>query len=238
MRCIILIYAALGFCAAGCGGSANKAQANVVSLEDYETSTYTVEAGNSQVEGLLGNVTQDEIERVFSNHRNALIRCYENAIEDLEEIEGELRFQVEVASDGTVNTVFMSESDLGSFETERCMVNLVKGFEFRRVPGGLAVIYYPLILEAPYDHPEFVNWPQSKIDDVVSEHREEVERCLGGRSGVHLTLYIGMGGVVHSAGASAETLEAYSAVECLSNAARSWTFADPGSKIVKARIDL
>ena len=221
-----------------CGGASDKKQATVVSVEDYETSTFTVAAGDGEVSGLLGNVTQDEIERTFSDHQNAMMRCYEDAIADLEEIEGEVRFEAEVASDGTVNSAFISASDLGSIETESCMVNHLRSFNFKRVPGGVAVIYYPLVLEAPYDHPAFADWPQSEIDKVVSEHRDALNRCLGGASGVRLTVYIGMGGVVLSAGASAETLDAYETVSCISNEARSWTFPNPGDRIVKVFVDL
>ena len=222
----------------GCGGAAKKENTNVVSVEDYETSTFTVGAGEGEVEGLLGNVTQEEIERVLGNHRNAIMRCYEDAVFDLEEIEGELRFEVEVASDGTVNHAFISDSDLGSIETESCMLRIIEGFKFNRAPGGVAVINYPFELEAPYDHPAFADWPQGKIDSVVEAHRAELSSCLRGVTGVHLTVYIGTGGVVLSAGASAETLEAYGKAACVSQAARSWVFSDPGSNIVKARIDL
>ena len=236
MRRLILFSFALSGCLWGCGGAEKKGP-KVISQEDYETSTFSVEAGNGQVEGLLGNVTQDELERAFSDNRSAMLRCYENAVEDLEEIEGSLRFQAEVASDGAVQSAFIMESSLGSVDTETCMLGVLKRMTFNRVPGGVAVIYYPLELVAPYDHPPFVEWPDEKLSTVVDEHRAEIDSCLGGQSGVHLTLYIGMGGVVLSAGGAAETLDAYEAAACAAQAVRAWRFEDPKNRLVKASLD-
>ncbi len=220
-----------------CGG-AEKKETKVISVEDYETGTFSVEAGDGQVEGLLGNVTGDELERVFANNRRSMERCYEEAVMDLEELEGTLRFQAEVASDGTVSSAFIMESDLGSVDAEMCMLQVVKEMTFKRVKGGVAIIYYPLELEAPYAHPPFVTWPDKKIDKVVNQHRAELNRCLKGKSGIHLTLYIGMGGMVLSAGGAAETLDAYEATTCAAGVTRSWRFDDPGDNLVKAHIDL
>jgi hypothetical protein len=203
---------------------------NVVSVEDYETQTFTVEAGEGQVEGLLGNVTQDEIERVFGNNRSRLMKCYENATFDLEEIEGTLKFELEVPENGSVQSAFISESDLGSLETESCMLKIVKNFNFKRAPGGIAVLYYPLELEAPYAHAAFIPWSRNDVSDVVGAHRSEISKCLGGQKGVQLTAYIGQGGRVLAAGAAAETIEAYDGAICLAKAIRGWTFQDPSSE--------
>ena len=87
----VLAYLIISLVIAGCGGSESQKNVKVISVEDYETRTFSVEAKDAEVEGLLGTVTQDEIERVFGAHRSAMLRCYEDAIYDLEEIEGELK---------------------------------------------------------------------------------------------------------------------------------------------------
>ena len=225
-------------CYVGCGGASQQDTANEVSVEDYESSTFSASAGPGEAEGLLGTVTEDEIQRVFNSNRRTMEQCYMDAIDDLEEIEGELRFEIEVASDGTVNSVFLASSDLGSVETETCMIKTVQQLTFSREPGGVAVIYYPMTLEAPYDHPPFVDLGDNKINEVVAAHREELDACIGAVGGIHLTLYIGTGGVVLSAGASSDTLDAYEAAVCAAKVTRSWVFPDSGSNIVKARIDL
>ena len=219
-----------------CGGKKQADTAKVVSVKDYETGTFTVAAGDGSVEGLLGNVTQDEIERVFSAHRDAMFRCYQEALEDLEEIEGEVHFELQVASDGTVDSAFISDSDLGSIETESCMLDQVRSFRFKRVPGGVAVLYYPMTLEAPYDPPEPAHWDNGKVRDTVEANRDVIDGCLTGASGIVVTLYVGKGGMVLSSGAAGKTLEAYDDAVCLARAARSWTFSAPARDLAKVRL--
>ena len=232
----IVIAVSITTLTAACGGKSTQDNTKVVSVKDYETRTFTVEAGEGSIEGLLGNVTQDEIERVFSEHRNAMFRCYQDALEDLEEIEGEVHFDIQVASDGSVDFAFISASDLGSVETESCMLDMVKNFHFKRVPGGIAVIYYPMTLEAPYDPPEPEAWQNARVSNVLDEHREEVDACLQGQKGILVTLYVGKGGMVLSDGASGETREAYDCAVCVARAAKSWTFDAPSDDLAKVRL--
>ena len=183
MRNIILLLS--GLLIAACGGKKQEETTKVVSVEDYETGTFSVAAGEGSVDGLLGNVTQDEIERVFSENRGAMMRCYQDALEDIEEIEGDIRFDIEVASDGSVQSAFISSCDLGARSAETCMLNRVKDFHFNRVPGGVAVIYYPMTLEAPYNPPDPQVWNNGRVTKVLKEHSAEVETCLNGSSGAH-----------------------------------------------------
>lgn len=234
---IVFVLPIVMLCVA-CGGSEPKQTVKIISVEDYETQEFSVEAKDAQVQGLLGNVTQDEIERVFNDHRPRLMKCYEDAVYDLEEIEGTVRFEAEVPESGNVESVFISQSDVGSIETEGCMLDIIKGFRFHRAPGGVAVIYYPMELVAPYDHPGFIDWSNGDVADVVDAHRSEVSNCLGGRAGVTVTAYIGKGGAVLSAGAAASSADAYGAAVCVARAVRGWRFPDPDSeKLAKLSLD-
>jgi len=220
----------------GCGG-AGKEDPTVVSVEDYESGTFTVEAKEASVEGLLGTVTDDEIHRVFNDSMRSLLKCYEDAVFELEEIEGKLRFGLEVASDGSVNHAFISESNLGSLETEACMLQHIRRFHFTRQPGGVAVLSYPLELIPPYDHPAPEAWSQSQLNGVLDAHQGEISGCLRGKTGVVVTLYIGQGGVVLSAGAAAADIDAFDGAVCVARAARGWTFSDPGDELIKTELD-
>ncbi len=235
MRRLILIT--IGLYMAACGGKTPKDNAKVVSVDDYESSQFSVGAKDGSVQGLLGTVTGDELERVFSEHRSAMMRCYENALEDLEEIEGEIRFDMEVASDGTVSSAFISASDLGSLETESCMLGRVKNLRFKREPGGVAMINYPLTLDAPYDFPEPSAWSNETVGQVLAEHASEVQSCLAGLTGAHVTVYVGKGGMVLSSGASGETAQAYEAAVCVASSVKSWVFSAPTAELAKVRLD-
>ncbi len=219
----------------GCGGAEKEQPSKVVSVKDYESATYSVEAQEGMVQGLLGNVTDDEIHRVFDNNMRRLLKCYEDEVFELEEMEGSLRFELEVASDGSVNHAFVAESNLGSIVTEECMLRYIEGFHFDRVPGGVAILSYPLELLPPYDHPAPKAWSREQLAGVLAEHQDEISGC-GAFDGV-VTLYIGQGGVVLSAGASGSDKSAFKGAACVAKAARGWTFADPGGDLIKAAID-
>lgn len=235
MRRIIFIIIII--MSTGCGG-AKEETPKVISVKDYETSTFSVEAKDAAVEGLLGTVTDDEIHRVFDNNMRYLLKCYEDEVFELEEMEGSLTFELEVASEGTVNHAFIRESSLGSLETESCMLRKVEGFTFQRQPGGIAVLSYPLELLPAYDHPAPKPLTRADIGDKIdSEYGEDVSGCLNGGSGVVLTFYIGQGGMVLAAGASAYDVDTYESAMCLAKAARGWRFDDPGNDLAKATID-
>jgi hypothetical protein len=232
-----LIIVSISLYMAACGGKKQQDNTKVVSVSDYETNTFSVEAGDGSVQGLLGTVTDDELERVFAEHRDRMMQCYENALEDLEEIEGDLRFDMEVASDGRVNSAFISASNLGSLDTESCMLDMVKNLRFKRAPGGLAMINYPMTLEAPYDFKEPSAWTNDTQDQVLGDHQSDISSCLQGRSGAHVTLYVGKGGMVLSSGASGDTKEAYEAATCIASSAKEWTFPAPSGDLAKVRLD-
>ena len=65
---------------------------------------------------------------------------------------------------------------------------------------------------------------------MLEEHREDVERCLQGKTGITFTLYVGYKGRVVAAGGTADSAESYQAAECLADAAKSWKYSDPGKR--------
>jgi len=193
-------------------------------------------AGTSmEVSGLLGTIPEHKVQQVFERKMDALGECYGLAIEVLEEIEGQLEVSLAVGADGSVTEVFLRDGTLGSVEAEECIRGKVERFRFPAPEGGgRAEVSYPLVLDAPYDPPEPQNWSGPRLNEVVAANTADMERCLAGQTGVQLTLYIGPGGQVVSAGATADTAELYDAALCLARAAASWVFPDPGEQPAKA----
>jgi hypothetical protein len=195
-------------------------------------------SGDMEIEGLRGTIPQGEVQRVFNDHMDQLLDCYSESIEDLEEIEGALEIAMEIGGPGNVNHAYMRSADLGSLETEKCILRKVERFKFRKQGGGTVDIAYPFELEAPYDPPNPIVWKRSTVEEVVNQHMDDLERCLNGKTGVVVTIYIGLGGVVASAGASADEYEMYDEAICLAEAVRAWAFPDPGSRLAKISLEL
>ncbi len=223
----------------GCGGGAPVASTTpedneAVQADDDQAATDG--DGDVGVDGLLGTVPQGEVNRVFDDNMQRLYDCYSEALDELEEIEGQIEIAVEVDNDGSVARAYIRRGDLGSTEAEQCMIRRVERFKFKRQGSGIAHVSKELTLEAPYDPPDPNIWGESAVQKVVAEHQTDVSRCLRGKTGVLLTLYVGAGGVVLSAGISAEDPALVDGGYCLAEAARGWAFPDPGSKIVKVSV--
>ena len=217
----------------GCGGGGPKA-ADTAADEGTRPEQEPADDG-AQVQGLLGNIPTHEVERVFERGLPKLSECYGLALDISDAISGSLEFAVVVRGDGEVGEVFLRSSDLGSVEAEECMVDAVARFRFPRPRGGdRAELTWSMAVDPPGGRAVVVTWDESRLAAAIEEHREEVDRCLAGAIGVRLTIYIGPGGRVLSAGGSSGGAESAAGVRCLARAAATWILLDPGRDTAKA----
>lgn len=214
-----------------CGGATPAAPATV---EDEPPPPAPAGDDDPRIEGLLGTIPVHEVERVFERNHRRLADCYGLALDAADEIGGRLEFALSVLTGGEVGAAFLRYSDLGSVEVEECMVHAVTGMRFPSPRGGgRAEVSYSMTVDAPAGGPPVVAWDESRLAAAVEEHRDEVERCLGGAAGVLLTVYVGPGGRVLSAGGSGDDIAAADAARCLARAAMDWSLPDPGRDTAK-----
>ena len=236
MRRLVFLFTLL---ATACGGATPEVTTGAGDDPSGGESSSS-EAGPVQVEGLLGAVDEQDVERVMKKGMRRIERCYAEALDDLEEIEGSLQLSIKVGARGQVDQVFVSDGDLGSALAQGCIEEAVAGFEFPAPRGGTqAQIGYPLTLEAPYDNPAPADLSGAVKKHARGQGAADLERCLGSVTGVRLTVYVGSDGRVISAGANpASSFEEVEAARCLEQAAAGWTFDDaPGKGIAKAVVD-
>jgi hypothetical protein len=222
----------------GCGGSPSQPKAADDVAGDEETGGGAdCRQGGMEVEGLLGSVARDEVERVFDRRTGKLLDCYAEVVEDIEEVAGTIEIALQVDPTGAVAEAYLPHSDLGSLEAESCILKTVRGFTFDRSGCGMAYIKKDMLFDAPYDHGELLQWGRPAVADTLYDHAQDVERCLAGETGMDIVVYVGKGGVVWSSGASAESLQKLQAARCLATAVRRWEFKDPGDDIAKVRLN-
>jgi len=222
---LVVLGAALLFSGA-CGGG-KPAEETV--QKDTEP-VVTAEPEQVSVEGLLGKIDDSVVEDLFRRNQDRILACYQNeALEVLEEIEGQLEAYIEVDRQGQVTATYFTSGDLGSNAAQSCLLNAIQRMSFPAPIGGSrAEMHYDFPFEEPYDHPAPFDWSGEAIDAVVAGHQAEVDQCLNGQTDVALTVYVGRKGRVVAAGGTGRTADGYHAAECLSQAAMSWTFEDPG----------
>jgi len=233
---LFLAAALAQWVACGCGGAARE----VVSNEEAsgaEPVPARESEGPLQVEGLLGDIPQYDVERAVQKKNDAIAACYQEALDVSEQIEGSIEIAFDVGEDGSIASAHLRNGTLGSIAAETCILDLAKRLVFPAPRGGTrALVVYPLALEKPYDNPAPADWSGAKAGAVADEHGADVARCLGGRGGVQLTVYVGSRGEVISAGATSDELESAEAASCLAAAARAWKFPSPGPNNAKATL--
>ncbi|MDJ0765870.1 MAG: hypothetical protein QNJ97_23000 [Myxococcota bacterium] len=221
----------------GCGAGSPEAgvhSANLPPAATEEKASHHTQTG--EVDGLLATVPQGEVDAVFSKNMDGLHDCYNQVIEDLEEIAGTVAFAIQVGQGNRVVEVYIRDSDLGSLDAEMCMLRCIQGFTFERQGSGIAHVSKRLVFEAPYDHPDPLVWEGPRVQKVVRQHRANVKQCLGQTKGVHVTLYVGKGGMVLSAGAASDDVAQKEAGACLAQAVLNWTFPDPDPNLAKVHL--
>jgi hypothetical protein len=234
------VLALAAWCFAACGGASSESASSAVGGNPAapEGGAPSGDSGDAvQIEGLLGNIPQDDVERVLERKNDAIAECYQEALDVLEQIEGSVVLELDVGADGSVAKAYLRDGSLGSAGTEACIIALAKRLRFPKPSGGShASISYPLTLEEPYGHPAPIDWSGAEAKAVVDANATDAERCLAGATGVQLTVYVGRGGAVVSAGATSDAPETATAAACLAEAALKWSFPDPGGATAKATI--
>ncbi|MBN2344580.1 MAG: AgmX/PglI C-terminal domain-containing protein [Deltaproteobacteria bacterium] len=225
---LILIFSSIIACSGAKENVAPNEPTDVAVQESQD------ENQNVQVAGLWGKIDDSIVEETFQQHFNAFLECYQyEALDVLEEIEGELSVYLIVGPDGGVtDEIYFEDGTLGSEATQSCVISKIKRIRFQEPIGGNnARVRYSFPFEEPYGHPAPIDWSEDEqFLKTIEEHQEEIDACLGGGTGVKFVIYVGRGGRVEAAGGTSESQAGYEAGRCIAQAAKSWKFKNPGKR--------
>jgi TonB family protein len=186
-----------------------------------------------EIEGLRGHLTPQQIEAGVAPHSAALSGCHTSRSKKRRYLGGQVEIAWTVARDGAVRSAQIKQSDLGSWEIERCLLDIARGMRFALPKGGEADFSVPFDFGAQ----QGVRWwDEERADREVAERLDALEACPDQPSNVWVTLYVGTRGQVQSAGFSSPSRQpiADSWADCAAAAVESWTLADPQGQIAKA----
>lgn len=197
--------------------------------------------------GGFGRLDEADAEQAFRGHLDEINRCYQDALKTKWFLGGRLELKLRVAPDGKVAMAAVAQSSLGSFEVERCVQKVVAAIDFPRPKGGEAELTYPV--EFPQRAP-VRSWPEERVASSMARHRGEVSGCRGkappraaqrasaskegSSSALRVTVYVGPGGRVASAGLAADEPIDEKVGACLVGRALTWRFEDPLGQLTKA----
>jgi hypothetical protein len=228
------VLLSIGCTTAACGQKAEEAVPAVSESSGSERAPE--DHGGLSISGLRGTLSQDEIQGALEPRMPKLSRCMQKRLGAVEWLSGEVKFQFRVAVDGSVATVYPSQSNMGDRETERCLLEVAKATRFPQPHGGEAEFSWPL--EVPPD-PEVrppVPWTLENAGDLADQVAELKAQCPGGPYSV--SAYIDTEGKVVAAGGAARDEASAAQLDCISSAVSAWSFESPGSYAAKLTFDI
>ena len=184
-----------------------------------------------------GAMSTEAIQAGIAPHAQALTDCYMKKVGKRKWLGGHVLLHWDIKADGTITSVKMQESDLGSWEIEKCLLDIAWAATFEKPSGGDADFTVPLDF-SPTRSTQF--WDEDKALRAVGgqiaaleecDHPDKAEKTKGGHkkkapapkkkepeakperpeprppSNVIVTLYVGPQGKAQSVGFASPTSE-------------------------------
>lgn len=179
-----------------------------------------------EIEGLMGTLSQMEIQRGLEPRMNRFLQCFERRWGQVEVLGGRIELAFRIARDGSVRWVYPRRSSVGDRETERCMLDVARAIRFPQPHGGEAEFAFPLDVDPPDDVRPPLNWDEEHMADTDVDRAAMASSCGGS---FVVTAYVAPGGGVITAGAATASPEAAEQIDCVVDAVRAVQMRDPGS---------
>ncbi|MCH2109167.1 MAG: hypothetical protein MK135_07550 [Polyangiaceae bacterium] len=189
--------------------------------------------GPLEMEQDCGGMNGNKVNRVVRRLQDDLGECLMSGYDAVDYFGGDVAFLVEVNRGGQAEQVFVESSNLGNYQVEQCMMDLLKDSRWPKPVGGLVGLART---NMGFDPPEDVrppeSWTSNDISSFLVENNETFQEC--GEGGPYtITAYVApdgqtlSAGVAHLDGAGDET------AACLIETVERLTFPSPGSWAAK-----
>ena len=189
----------------------------------------------TEVSGLHGTLSQEEIQRALTPRLPKFLRCATARRAELEVLAGNLTFGFHLAANGLVTAVQVNQSTLGDRASERCMVEVAQSTQFPPPHGGEADFTWPLELppdtdvRAPVQLGADVAQPISSARPARGIARGETLQGVCGGGQYVVTAYLGPDGRVLAAGVATPDISTPTELDCVAAGVMDWSFPSPGS---------
>jgi len=185
-----------------------------------------------------GHMEQSVIEAGLTPHNDELTDCYMTKLARRRWLGGHVVLHWDIKKDGTVTAVKLSESDLGAWPIEKCLLEVARSASFGAPIGGDADFSVPLDFTAKG---KLISWEDDKGLKAVGGQTIKLDACAKGKvpapSDVVVTVYVGPRGKAQSVGfASAKTTIDDAWGDCAEKAALAWRLPDPKGIVAKLAI--
>jgi hypothetical protein len=211
MRFHHLSGALLCWAAAACGGAPPPPAEEAARPQETERENKPQLAVKSE----LGSVDPEAVRRAFHTLDAKFLDCQKQALDRVEVLGGKAAFFVRIGDDGHVKWTYLEDSEVGDRETEKCLLDVVRGASWPRPDGGDVEARYAMELPEQSTRPPN-DWNADKVAGALGRSGDAIDRCKSGANGkFRATVYVGPGGKVLAAGVAASTKEGADKTDCL-----------------------
>ena len=185
-----------------------------------------------------GHMDPDVVDAGIAAHKSDLEECFTNQVGNRRWLGGKVTLRWDISKAGDVTRVMLSESDLGAWPIEKCLLGIARIATFGKPIGGKADFAIPLEF-APRG--PFINWEEDQTRKALGTQLTKLAACAKGKvrapSGVTITLYVGPRGMPQSVGfSSPKTVIDDAWADCAEKAVLAWRLTDPKGIIAKVAI--
>ncbi len=240
-----IAMAALAACGGGGGGKKEAAEPETahstrVPIDPPDQDDDDDGDDDMQVEGLHGHLSPSEIQPIIENSWDDVQSCYAKGVGKLRYVGGQVELHFLVAKDGAVKHVHVMHGTLGSWPVEKCVLELLGSVHFPKPEGGEAEFQFPIDFPA---RGKTVAMDDGIAASDLGPKLPELDECREAVDGkrvpqVQVTVYVGAGGKVTSAGFAADGEDPIPAdwAECAHQVAMSWKLTDPRGTVAKTTV--
>jgi len=179
-----------------------------------------------EVRGLVGTLNKDDVHQTMEARQQAMNACTARArrAHGIEWVGGQMRFAFKVDAQGHVDNLRPVVSNVGHYELEQCITQVVLETQFPRPAGHAAAEFsWGMSVDAARSQPPAKLRPSVVMSSVRKHRRELHEQCtLPRRTRFQVTAYVSPTGEVLSAGAFTKADAAHPAVPCLVEQLSKW----------------
>jgi hypothetical protein len=153
------------------------------------------------VKGLKGTLPPAAIQAGIAPVEADLTACYKSNLKGSRFLSGNVVLGFRIKRDGTVRTVDLAESNLGSWRVEKCLLDVGRGLRFVEPEGGEATFTVPLEFQGARG--EVLSWEAERLGKRLPTLDKKIEktcRGVGRKNRAQVTLYLGRRGKVRSVG--------------------------------------
>ena len=185
-----------------------------------------------------GHMEKEAIEAGLQPHSQELADCYMTKVGRRRWLGGHVKIHWDIKKDGTIASVkLMSESNLGAWPIEKCLLDVARSATFDKPVGGDADFDIPLDFAA---RGNVLPWDEDQSLKAVGGQLAKLDACgktEGMPDDVVVTLYVGPHGRAQSVGFSSDVSEIKDGwAECAQKAALTWRLPDPRGTIARLAV--